>query len=106
MGLKDFLTIKMVFFPLLPPIFQHSILPCGWHKQVAIKRLMISISCRISETLNYNALDLGSSCPYCVLLNTGRGSGLFQSISTEGSTYLLRYARKDDVWDAQRLKDK
>ncbi|MDL1958802.1 MAG: hypothetical protein LWX01_03750 [Deltaproteobacteria bacterium] len=68
MGLEDFLTIKMAFSSFTP-IFQHSIPPCVWHKQVAIKRPIISISCRISETLNYNALDLGSSCPYCFLLN-------------------------------------
>jgi hypothetical protein len=30
----------------------------------------------------------------------------FRVISTEGSTYLLRYTRKDDVWDVQKLKDR
>ena len=37
-------------FQLLLPIFQHSILPFRWYKQVAIKRLVISPSRRILET--------------------------------------------------------
>jgi hypothetical protein len=35
------------------PVIQHSILACVWYKQVAIKRFMISINCRISGMLTY-----------------------------------------------------
>ena len=35
------------------PTFQYSSIPFQWHKQVAIKRLISSISGKNSETLNY-----------------------------------------------------
>jgi hypothetical protein len=47
---KEFFDNLNGLFSLLPSIFQHSILPCRWHKQVAIKKLVISTSCRNSET--------------------------------------------------------
>jgi len=34
------------------PVFQYSIIPWKWHKTGAIKRSLISINYRISETLN------------------------------------------------------
>ena len=43
----------MVYFSLLSPIFQHSIIPFRWHKQVAINKAVFSRSCRIFETFNY-----------------------------------------------------
>jgi hypothetical protein len=49
MGLKEFFTIKMVYFR---PYAQHSSIPFRWYKEVAIKRLLISYSCRNSETFN------------------------------------------------------
>jgi len=36
------------------PIFHHSIIPSGLHETCSIKDIVISISCRISETFNYN----------------------------------------------------
>ncbi len=45
MGLKGFEGVFYnlnSLFPFLGPIFQHSILPFRWHKQVVIKRYVIS----------------------------------------------------------------
>jgi hypothetical protein len=52
MGLKEFLTIKIVYFHLYP---QYSSIPFWCHKQVAINKTVFSISCRIFETPNYVA---------------------------------------------------
>ena len=35
------------------PIFHHSIIPFGLHETCSIKNALISVSCRISDTLNY-----------------------------------------------------
>jgi hypothetical protein len=42
-GLKEFFTIKMVYFRPYPniPAFQYSIIPWKWHKPGAIKRSLI-----------------------------------------------------------------
>jgi hypothetical protein len=63
MGLKEFFTIKMVYFrpyPHEPKALPYGLeaepeasIPFRWHKEVAIKRLLISYSCRNSETFNY-----------------------------------------------------
>ena len=52
-GLKEFFTIKMVYFRSYPniPAFQHSILPWRWYKQVVTKKLVILTGCRNSESL-------------------------------------------------------
>ncbi|RZB38508.1 MAG: hypothetical protein SRB2_00256 [Desulfobacteraceae bacterium Eth-SRB2] len=47
---KEFFAISIFYFSLLFPIFQHSTIPFRWHKQVAIKRFVISKICRNSET--------------------------------------------------------
>jgi hypothetical protein len=54
MRLKEFFTIKMVYFRPYPniPAFQYSIIPFRWHKQVAINKAVFSGSCRNSETFN------------------------------------------------------
>ncbi len=38
-GLKEFLIIQISLFSPLFPIFQHSIIPCRMHKQIAIKNI-------------------------------------------------------------------
>jgi len=55
---KEFFTIKMVYFRPYPniPAFQYSIIPWKWHKPGAIKKSLISINCRISETFNQGGL--------------------------------------------------
>jgi hypothetical protein len=35
------------------PIFHHSIIPSGLHETCSIKNIVISISCRNSETSNF-----------------------------------------------------
>jgi hypothetical protein len=41
---KEFFKIKMVYFHLYP---QYSSIPSPWHKQLAIKRFVISKICRV-----------------------------------------------------------
>jgi len=48
-------------FEINIPIFHHSIIPWKWHKPGTIKRFLISINCRISETLAADMNDLGST---------------------------------------------
>jgi len=51
---KEFFTIKMVYFRSHPniPAFQHSIIPFRWHKQIAIRKRVISKGCRIQKIFN------------------------------------------------------
>jgi hypothetical protein len=62
-GLREFFTIKMVYFRSYPniPAFQHSILPWRWYKQVATKKLVILTGCRNSDTFNYGASSSGKT---------------------------------------------
>ncbi len=52
-GKEFFYNLNGLFSAFIPniPAFQYSSIPFRWHKQVAIKRLLISYSCRNSETL-------------------------------------------------------
>jgi hypothetical protein len=55
MGLKEFFTIKMVYFRPYPqysstPLFQHSMWVC---QSMVSQNYVISINYRISEMLNY-----------------------------------------------------
>jgi hypothetical protein len=53
-GEEFFYNLNGLFSAFIPniPTFQHSSIPFRWHKQVAIKKLLISYSCRNSETFN------------------------------------------------------
>ncbi len=56
MGLKEFFyNLNGLFSAFIPniPAFQYSSIPFRWHKQVIIKRLLISYSCKNSEAFNY-----------------------------------------------------
>ena len=51
-AIPDLRYLLYVILNINIPVIQHSILACVWYKQVAIKRFMISINCRISGMLH------------------------------------------------------
>jgi hypothetical protein len=59
-GFKRVFDNLNCFFPLLPPnipAFQYSIFASGFHKQIAVKRHIISIGCKNYETFKYGRLQ-------------------------------------------------
>jgi len=54
---KEFFYNENGLFSSLSPIFQYSIIPFGWHKYVEIKRLSISMSCKIFTSIYMGYTD-------------------------------------------------